>query len=225
MDDPQVAQICDAVTILVEAGVLDYNGHVSCRVAGGGYLINSGPSNRRAMTPRQVTHVGAGGEVLEGDRPPNEAPLHTAIYRARPDVVAVVHGHPRWSTLFTATETPLPVVMPQGSLVPDLPVYPSSHSISAPDRGAAVAGLLGRAPGILLRAHGSVLVGSGLPEAVCRAIYLEQNAERAYRGAMLGAIRPIPEGEVEEYRKTLASATLYEKCWNFHSPGGGRDVR
>lgn len=216
-------QVCEAVSILVAAGVLDYNGHVSLRMDDGSVLINSGPSDRRRMTPRQVSHLAPTGEVLDGDRPPNEVALHLAILKARADVAAVVHGHPKWSTLFTTCAKDLPVVMPQGSLVADLPVYPESHSISTPERGAAVADCLAAGPGAVLRAHGSVLVGTSLPEAACRAIYLEQNAERAYRAHALGGAVPLDAEVQAEYRRTLASPALYAKCWTFYSPEGGLD--
>ena len=57
-DQKERAAICDGIAILVSAGVMDYNGHVSLRLADGGFLINSGASNRRAMTPDQITHLG-----------------------------------------------------------------------------------------------------------------------------------------------------------------------
>ncbi len=208
--------ICDAVAILAEAEVMDFNGHVSRRHPDGGFLINSAVSNRAAMTPAQVCRVDAEGAPLDGIRPPNEVALHAAIYAARPDVQAVVHGHPRWSTLFTLTGRPIDVVMPQGCLVADLPVYPEAHSISTPARGAAVAGVLGPRCGALLAGHGSVLAGGTLQEAVALAIYTEQNAERACRARALGVPRSIPPEEFEEYRQMLARPGLYEKCWAFH---------
>ncbi|MBX2835518.1 MAG: class II aldolase/adducin family protein, partial [Gammaproteobacteria bacterium] len=90
------ANICASLKILTTAKVLDYNGHVSIRQSGGGFLINSGSSKRQAMTTDQITSVNDDGEVVTGDRPPNEVFLHTAIYKSRPDIQAVVHGHPRW---------------------------------------------------------------------------------------------------------------------------------
>ena len=87
-DQKERAAICDGIAILVSAGVMDYNGHVSLRLADGGFLINSGASNRRAMTPDQITHLGADGKVVSGGRPPNEMALHKAIYARRPDVGA-----------------------------------------------------------------------------------------------------------------------------------------
>ncbi|MBD3763443.1 MAG: class II aldolase/adducin family protein [Rhodobacterales bacterium] len=133
MQDP-AAQVCDALRFLVRAGVVDYNGHASARVDGG-FVINTAASNPAAMTPAMLCRVGLDGAVIQGDRPPNEVHLHAEIYRARPDVQAVVHGHPVWLGTLTAAGGQLMPVLPQGVLVADLAVYPHAHSISTPDRG------------------------------------------------------------------------------------------
>ncbi len=217
-DQIEKAAICDGIAILVSAGVMDYNGHVSLRLADGGFLINSGASNRKAMTPDQITHLSAAGKVVSGGRPPNEMALHKAIYARRSDVGAVVHGHPPWSTLFTATEKKIPTVMPQGRLVTDIPVFAKSFSISSAARANEVADSLGQGVGLLLKAHGSVFVGADLIEATVLAIYLEQNAERAFQAQQLGTPRDIAPEVVAEYRKTLRNPRLYRKCWDFHLP-------
>lgn len=216
MDRTPAQSVCDAIAILTAAGVMDFNGHASLRRSEGSFLINSGASDRAAMTPEQVCRVDGTGSPLDGIRPPNEVALHAAIYAARPDVQAVVHGHPKWSTLFTLTGKTIDVVMPQGCLVADLPVYPDPHSISTTERGAAVAGILGAHRGALLAGHGSVLTGQTLQEAVALAVYTEHNAERAYRARALGSPRCIPAADRDDYRQMLDKPGLYEKCWAFH---------
>lgn len=209
-------QICDALAILTTVGIADYNGHASVRAEGDTFLINTGSSDRAAMTPDQICRVDADGVLIEGGSPPNEVFLHAAIYAARPDIAAIVHGHPKWSTLFTLTKTSIPIVMPQACLVADLPVYDQSHSINSRERGEAVAALMGSRCGILLAGHGSVFGGASLRQAVAYAIYAEQNAERAYRAQSLGTPTAIPESEFEDYQKVLAKPTLYDKCWNYY---------
>lgn len=216
MDLPAKDQICDAVTILTKAQVMDYNGHASLRDVDTGFLINSGASNRARMTADQVCHVDDHGNGTQDQKPPNEAQLHAQIYRANPDVKAIVHGHPKWSTLYTLTGCDIPIVMPQGCLVADLPIYPKAHSISTPERAMDVAKLLGQNAGILLAGHGSVFVGATLQQAVARAIYCEQNAERAYMARALGTVTAIPKDEWPDYCSNLGKPALYKKCWVFH---------
>lgn len=240
-DQALLQGICDAVTILVGAGVMDYNGHASMRdpAAGAqqpGFYINSGASDRAAMSPDQVCRVRVDAPdtlaATDGIRPPNEAHLHAAIYAARPDVAAVVHGHPMWSTLFTQTGTPLPLLMPQSALISDTPTYPHAHSISTHARGAAMADAMGQARGIYLAGHGSVFTGRGgdplaaLTEATALAIYSEQNAERAWRAALLGPATPLPPGDLDAHRANLDKPGLFAKCWAFHlSQGRHANVR
>jgi ribulose-5-phosphate 4-epimerase/fuculose-1-phosphate aldolase len=214
MDSGAADQVLQALRFLVRAGVVDYNGHASARVPDG-FVINSGASNRAAPTPDMLCTVTLGGDLLHGDRPPNEMHLHAAIYRARPDVQAVVHGHPVWLGTLTAAGQGLRPVLPQGVLVHDLPTYPHAHSISRADRGDAVARALGAARGVVLPSHGIVTVGADLTEAAVLTLYAEQTAERQVRAAPLGGARDLSAEDIAEYGNTLNSATLFRKCWDF----------
>ncbi|MBL1435015.1 MAG: class II aldolase/adducin family protein [Rhodobacteraceae bacterium] len=208
-------EICDAVSILVAAGIMDYNGHASIRLDETTFLINSGASNRAAMDIAQISTADTAGQVVSGARLPNEVFLHAEIYKARPDVAALLHCHPSWTTLFSACGQNIPCVMPQGALVADLPIYPHSHSISSSSRGMALAACLGAESGAYLQGHGVVFVGQELKEPVCRAIYAEQNAERAYQSLSLGGATPLADATKREYAETLANPALYKKCWDF----------
>jgi len=220
MGDALRLQLCEGLRFLTRAGLVDYNGHLSIRHPSGGFLINTGASNRAAMTPDQICHVDDAGALLSGARPPNEVHLHTAILAARPDVGAVMHGHPPEATLLTSLELTLAPVMPQAAVAGDLPVYPESHSISTSARGAALAAALGQGRGVLLRSHGLVMTGADPVEACVVALYVEQTAERQLRGAALGGARALPQAELAEYAGTLNSATLFRKCWDFYLAGG-----
>jgi L-fuculose-phosphate aldolase len=207
-------EVCDALRFLVKARIVDYNGHASVRVPQG-FLINTAASNRAAPAPDQLCAVSLDGELLEGGRPPNEAHLHAAIYRARPDIRAVAHGHPRWLCTLSAAGARLAPVMPQAAVLGELPVYPHGHSISTRERGEAVAALMGSAPAIVLRGHGIVTAGPELLAACVLALYAEQTAERQVLAAPLGGARPLPADELEEYARTLANPVLFRKCWDF----------
>lgn len=215
MQEQAKQEICDAIRILVTAGIMDYNGHASLRIDDTTFLINSGGSNRAAMEMSQISIADTAGQLVAGERLPNEVFLHAEIYKARPDVKALLHCHPNWSTLLNACSQSIPCVMPQGALVADLPLYKHSHSISSAARGVDLADCLGVNCGAYLLNHGVVFVGQELKEPVCRAIYAEQNAERVYRSLSLGGANPLPDATKREYAKTLANPALYKKCWDF----------
>lgn len=213
--DADLAAIERALRFLVRTGIVDYNGHASRRTDDG-FVLNSADSNRARVTTADLSYVATDGTRLSGPRPPNETPLHAAIYAARPDVKCVVHGHPNFVTLLSSARHPLAPVIPQGALVWDLPVYAFAHSISTPERGRAVAMQLGQGRGAILQGHGIVTVGADLTEACALALYAEQTAARQVQATPLGGAAPLTPEEVADYRATLNSPALFAKCEAFH---------
>ena len=93
-------QLIQGISLLERLGIIDFNGHFSVRLNDGKILINTGASVRSRIGKADFVVVGPDGEISVGDpSPPAELPLHLAVYQARADVMSVVHGHPRWSTL------------------------------------------------------------------------------------------------------------------------------
>lgn len=207
--------ICTALRFLVRAGLLDYNGHASLR-NDGGFLINSGASNRAAPTVADICQVALDGSLISGPKPPNEVHLHAAIYQARPDVQAIMHSHPKSICTLTSADRTLEPVMPQAALVDGLPCYPHAHSISTASRGADLAARVGSARGAVLMGHGIVMTGPDLLTACVTALYAEQTAERQLLAAPLGGAKPLQDAELAEYAKTLDSPGLFAKCWEFY---------
>jgi L-fuculose-phosphate aldolase len=206
-----------ALRILERNGIIDFNGHVSVR-HGPGCLVNSGRSVRSALTEADIVTVDADGSAATGaDAPPMEMPIHTEIYRRRPDVNAVVHGHPLWSTLLSSTGTAYEPVFPQGALLGPLPVLPSPLSINRPELGREIALMLGDGPAILLRAHGVVVVGPDVRTATVRALYLEENARRQCLAAPLGKPYVLSPAEVDACRKNLDKPNLFAKAWDYYA--------
>ncbi len=210
-------ELTQGISILERLGIIDFNGPFSVRLDDGNILINSGSSVRSAISPQDFVIAGANGEISEETpRPPAELPLHVAIYRARPDVQAVVHGHPQWSTLLSSTGRAYQVTMAQGALLGTVPMFSSPLSMNNSDIGNALAELLGNGRAALLRAHGSVVVGKDVLEATVLAIYLELNAERQVRAATLGKPYVFSDDEIRAFQKGLEKRGLFEKCWNYY---------
>lgn len=213
-----IRELIQAISILEQFGVIDFNGHFSCRLRDGQILINSGDSVRSDLRSSDFTVVAADGRWnrAEYPRPPAELPLHLAVYAARSDVQAVVHGHPKWSTLLTSSGRNFVPVMPQGALLGQLNVFPSPRSVSDQETASAVARMLASRPAALLKAHGSVVVANDVLEATVMAIYLELNAERQVMAAALGGCYELTAEEVLMSQQGLAKRALYEKCWNYY---------
>jgi L-fuculose-phosphate aldolase len=217
-DSPSLRhQLITAISILERVGIIDFNGHFSVRLGDGSILINTGASNRSSLQSDDFVIVCADGSYPENQpAPPAELPLHIAVYHARPDVNSVVHGHPRWSTLLSSTDNDYQVVLPQGALLGDVPVYPSPMSINNSRIAGAIVKKLAQGRAVLMRAHGSVVVGADVLETAVLAIYLELNAERQVRAAALGAPYVFSPEEVSSLQKGLGKRGLFEKCWNYY---------
>ena len=185
--DPALLEdLVAANRILAMQGVLDAYGHVSVR----------SPSNpahfhmSRSLAPQLVTaddiqEYGPDSEPLADNRKPYlERFLHGEIYRARPDVMAIVHSHSDSVIPFGISRTALEPVyhmasfLWSGAPVFDIRQVREDNDLLIRDRplGEALARSLGACNCVLMRGHGMTVVGDGIPEAVFRAIYTEMNA-------------------------------------------------
>ena len=211
------AQLVDAIRMLERATVVDYNGHFSARVGENRLLINSGASVRGALTAEDIVAIDMDGRPLDGNvAPPLEFHLHAEIYRARPDVSACVHTHPRWSTYLSMTGTPYKPVYAQGVLLGDIPLFDSPNSINTRPMGEKLAKALGSRPSILLKSHGVTVVGADVVEAFTLAVYLEENSERQYMASQLGTPYVFTEEEQALCREKLWTKSLFKKTWDHY---------
>ena len=218
--DGVIPQLVEAIRLLTRAGLIDHSGHGSVRRDGASFHINSGASVRGALTARDIVAVDLDGALVEGTaRPPLEFPLHAEIYRARPDVRAVFHTHPRWSTFLTMVGTPYQPVFPQGTLLGTVPVLDSPLSVNTGAMGERVAATLGGGRAALLKSHGAVVVGSGVVECFALAVYLEENAYRQYMAMQIGTPYVFSEAEQQACRERLWAPALFQKAWDHYKSG------
>ena len=212
-------QLVDAIRMLASADIVDHSGHGSARRDGGSFYINSAASARGALTTDDIVTVDLDGNLVEGSaRPPFEFHIHSEIYRIRPDVQAVVHTHPRWSTFLTMVGAPYRAVYAQGALLGDIPLLDSPLSVNTRPMGERVAATLGGGPAVLLKSHGAVVVGSDVVECFALAAYLEENAYRQYMAMQIGDPYVFSEAEQQAFRERLWTPNLFRKTWDhYHS--------
>lgn len=220
------ADLVAVVRMLERAGLIDYSGHCSARRGKDAFYINSGASVRNALTPADIVAVTLDGTLVEGAaKPPLEFHIHAEIYRAYPDVGAVLHTHPPWSTMLTMTGVKYEAVCAQGVLPGDVPVLDSPLSVNTQDLGARLAATLDGARAVLLKSHGAVVVGADLVEAFALAIYLEENAHRQYMALQIGRPYVFSQSERETCRANLWSRSLFMKAWEYHRARLGSSAR
>jgi ribulose-5-phosphate 4-epimerase/fuculose-1-phosphate aldolase len=186
--------------LLVSCGVLDYSGHLSARIPGTDHvLIQPRDMSRAALTPEDLLVVDLDGELVEGELPPPaETAIHTGVYRARPDVGMVCHGHPTLSTSFSMVDTPLLPMRHFAYKHPNgLAVHPDPTHIRTREQGDAVAKTLGDADACLLRSHGTVLVAKRFDVLFMDCLDLEENAKTLLAAIQAGGeLLPLTADEV-----------------------------
>jgi L-fuculose-phosphate aldolase len=210
--------LADALRMMERAEVIDFNGHMSCRLPGTDHvLINSGKSVRSALTAADIIAIDMDGKPVDGDVvPPMEFHIHTEIYRRRPDVNAVAHTHPVWSTLFSMTGQKVEPVTMQAAVMGPVQTFGKTASINQKALAEELAGALGPHRVVMLKSHGAVVVGADIVEAFVLGIYLEETARRQYLARALGNPYTLTPAEVETIGTNLRKPHLLKKVWDYH---------
>lgn len=210
--------LADALSMLERAEVIDFNGHMSCRLPGTEHvLINSGKSVRSALTADDIIAIDMDGRPVEGDVvPPMEFHIHTEIYRRRPDVNAVAHTHPLWSTLFSMAGQAVEPVTMQAAVMGPIRSFAKTASINQKPLAEELAAALGNDRVIMLKSHGAVIAGADIVEAFVLAIYLEETARRQYLARALGTPYALSAEEVKTIGANLRKPHLLRKVWDYH---------
>jgi L-fuculose-phosphate aldolase len=211
-------ELVDSVRMLERAEYMNHSGHCSVRRDDTTFFVNSGSSIRGSLTVDDIIAVDLGGEPVEGTSqwPPLEYPIHAEIYRARPDVNAVMHTHPQWSTYLTTAGVAPEVVYAQAAVLGAMPVFGTPASINTREMGGRMVAEMADNPVILLKAHGGVCAGESILECFAFAAYLEENARRQYMTLQIGTPYVFGEDERAAYAKRLRSPSLYRKTWDYY---------
>jgi ribulose-5-phosphate 4-epimerase/fuculose-1-phosphate aldolase len=208
-------QIVQAGRILYEKGIVDAFGHVSCRSPERPDRFLMSRSKAPALVEiEDITEHNFEGEPVShpGARVFLERFIHSEIYRARPDVTAVVHSHCQSVLPFTVVpQVPVrPVCHVCGFLadakqpfdVADYAGHSSDLLIRDARLGSALASHLGDAKVVLMRGHGFTTVGQTVAEAVFRAVYTRVNCEIYMSASQLGAPRFLTDEEASACEET-----------------------
>jgi HCOMODA/2-hydroxy-3-carboxy-muconic semialdehyde decarboxylase len=217
--------LVDANHILFHQGIVDAFGHVSVRSTSdpGRFLM------ARNVAPGNVTHADLleyhveTGEAVMAD-PPRlylERYIHSELYKARPDVMAVVHNHSPTVIPFSVTGVPMRALFHMAAFIGDgLPNYEirdvehgTDLLVKTPRLGEALAQTLGQHPAALMRGHGAVVVGENIARAVGRSVYLEMSAQMQLQSIMLAG----PSGNITYFDEAEVAASVapqdYGRAW------------
>jgi ribulose-5-phosphate 4-epimerase/fuculose-1-phosphate aldolase len=210
--------------ILADFGVLDGFGHVSARhPTNPNHFLMS-----RSLAPALVT----ADDIMEFDLDGNaidgrgrsvflERFIHSEIYKARPDVMSVVHAHSPGVIPFTVSQVPLrPMYHNAAFLAAGAPVWDIRRDfgetdmlVRDPPRGKSLAQTLGDKSAVLMRGHGDVTVGPAVKVAVFRAYYTDVNARLQSQAIVLGGdITYLTPGEGA--KADAINLAVLDRIWN-----------
>lgn len=224
VDPALLEDIAVGSRVLADFGVLDGFGHVSAR----------SPTNpnhflmSRSLAPALVT----ASDIMEFDLDGNpvdargrkvflERFIHAEIYRARPDVMGVVHTHSPGVIPFSVSKVPLRAMFHNPSfLAVGVPVWDirkdfgeTNMLVSNSAIGKSLAATLGDKPVVLMRGHGDVAVGPSVKMAVFRAYYTDVDAKlQAQALALGGEPNYLTPGEGAKADET--NFAVMDRIWN-----------
>ena len=155
-------------------------GNVSVRIADNDLMAVTPSSVKyQEITPADICVVDFSGVVVEGSRAPSvEAGLHAVVYRARPDVNAVVHTHQIYGSVFAVLNEPIPSLFDEVSFTLGESVEVVPYALSgSPELAANVAGKLrNNANAYIIQNHGILALGKNMDKALLTAELLEKVA-------------------------------------------------
>lgn len=228
MSDLQTT-VAIACRILAHQGLAaDVLGHVSVRLDDERILLRCrGPQDRGLLFTvaddvREVDLDGR-GNLAGGYAVPNEFHIHTEVFRARPDVRAVVHAHPRdvmvadlagvrLRQVFGAYNIPASRLANHG-----VPVYPRAVLIRTPELGRAVATVLGDSAAAILRGHGIVTTGESVEQATLRALDLAELSRISTEVALLGGSPQMMSDDDRDELPDLGSSFNDMSRWRHYA--------
>ena len=138
-------------------------------------------------------------EPVEGGPPPSsESLMHVAIYRARPDVWAVIHTHAVYSSVAAVAGLAIPPIVDEMAVTLGGAIEVSDYGFPGTmELADSVRDALGERNAALMRNHGAVGVGSDLKEAMEVCKLTERVAQIYVMASILGKVSPLPEDIVE----------------------------
>jgi ribulose-5-phosphate 4-epimerase/fuculose-1-phosphate aldolase len=223
-------ELADVCRVLFRLHLVDYMGHPSARVPGTDHVLIKPRHSMQILSqdrigPEDMALIDLDGNQLAGShRPPGELFIHTAIYRARPDVQAVVHTHQPMATVMSIGSAPiLPVLHVEGDLVEQpVPIWPCAMLVTNPTLGDDVVRALGDHVVALLQGHGVVSAAATPAQAALQAIHLEHLAEANWRVLAMGREpRAIP---LDELRQRAAAGVEWQVRWAYYRQLAGCDA-
>jgi len=213
-----------ACRLLTVAGLLDFSGHISVRTPNHDtFYVNPMRLSRETVTPEDLSEVSLTGDWVGGPHePPQELPIHAAVYQARPEVNSVAHIHCHYAILPSIAGRDLVPVCHHGAIFGAVvPVYSEAEKITTFEEANHMAEALGGSRAVIMKGHGAVVAESYVEATFVACLYLEENARLLVESAILGTPRPLSAEQIKRAAaKTYLPAVSIKKVWEYYLEKG-----
>lgn len=217
-------EVAMCVRMLEYLGLIDFSGHVSCRIPQTDtILINSWGASRHGLGPSDIVKSDLKGNPLEdGVTLPSEKYIHTSIYRVRPDINAVAHLHPPVITALSAAGKEYVPVMHHGAIFhAGVPVYDNCSHANSVEKADALAAVLGPRRAVIMRGHGAVVAAESVMGVFFGSVYLEDNARKLADVYMMGGTPQVLREDELQACKKIWRQDQFDKVWNYYEETSG----
>lgn len=203
--------VAEVARLLHERGwVANHDGNVSVRIGPGRIVCTPTAVSKRVIVPEMLLVVDDEGRMLAGrGRPFSELNLHMAVYRNRPDAVAVVHAHPPHATALACAGRgidAMPIAEAVVSLGAAVPLVP--FAAPGPDAVAALTPFLPEHDAVLLASHGTLVWGDDPEQAFLRTELVEHLSRILLLALPLGGAAAVPATVVPKLLDARTKAGL-----------------
>ena len=174
-------------------------GNISLRLEDRTLLATPSGSHKGFLKPGDLIRCDLEGRALGHGRPTSEMGMHLAVYKARPEIKAVIHAHPPLVTALTVAG-----VKPEATVLPEavaglgnIPIAPYARP-GSPEGVKAVEPFVADHQVIVLDRHGCLVMGQDLTQALARVEELEHLARVMIAAHGLGKIQKLDPDQERE---------------------------
>lgn len=219
-------EVATCVRMLEWLGLIDYSGHVSCRLPGTEVMFVNpwgGKVGPDRVRPEDIVKADLDGNPLqEGGVLPSEKDIHMSIYRRRPDILAVAHLHPPVVTALSVARKEYVPVMHHGAIFhAGVSVYDDCRHVNSAEKGDALAAALGSLRATIIAGHGAVVVAESVKGVFFGSVYLEDNAKKLVDAYKMGAEPRVLRADEIAAASKVWRQDQFEKVWDYYQGKAG----
>lgn len=215
-------ELATASRIMYREGLVEGFGHISIRIPGTDTYLIPPRMSPALVRPEDILTINLDGRKVAGEKLPNsETPLHTRLYRVRPDVNSVAHTHsPMVVTLGMVGQVVRPLHNLGVVFHAGVAYFKRPGLIDTDELGDQTAAALGQLRAVMLRGHGAIIAGPSLKATTLWSIYLEEAARYQVWASSIGQPLFYDEADLDAAGRDIFQAaggeTQIGRAWDYY---------